>query len=87
MRKEPKRIESQQMLDKLLSKRSSDYPLGCFIMLNFGLKSSKEIWRNDRGDYWVYNDVDDSEVIIPHDKLMDCSFIGEAISKGALYRY
>lgn len=86
MKKQPQRIESQKELDKLLSKRNSEYPLGCFVMLNFGLKSSKNIYRNEQGDYWVLNEVDDSGELILHDKLME-SFIGEAISKGALYKY
>ena len=86
MRKQPQRIETQEQLDKLLRKRNSEYPLGCFIQLNFGIRSSKQITMNDTGDYWIYNEIDDSEENVKHSQLMK-SFIGEAISKGALYKY
>lgn len=84
--KEPLKIESQKAFDSLLKKRNHEYPLGCFIVLRGGLRSSKDICLNYDGDYWVYNDIDDTEEVIKHDKLMS-TFIGEAISKGAFYRY
>ena len=78
------KISSQEELDNLLKEKDS--PIDCFIQLNFGFRSSKQISRDDNGDYWIYNEVDDSEEIIKHSQLMK-EFIGEAISKGALYKY
>ncbi len=79
------RINSQEELDELLG-QTPGMALDCFVLLNFGIRSSKEIGRDDSGDYWVYNEVDDSDECIKHGQLMK-SFIGEAISKGALYKY
>lgn len=79
------KINSQEELDKLLEKLDGS-PLECFVQLNFGIRSSKQITMSDTGDYWVYNEVDDSEENVKHSQLMK-SFIGEAISKGALYKY
>lgn len=81
--KAPQRINSQEELDKRI-KESKAKLLDCFVQLNFGLRSSKEISISETGDYWVYNAVDDSEETIKHEDLMK-TFIGEAISKGALY--
>lgn len=86
MKRQPQRIETQEQLDKLLRKRNSEYPLGCFIQLNFGIRSSKDISRNENGDYWIFNEIDGSEELVLHDKFME-SFFGEAMSKGALYKY
>lgn len=82
----PQKINSQQELDKLIRTREGGNPLDVFIQLNLGLRSSKEISFNDKGDYYIYNEIDDSEELIPHNNLMK-SFIGESISKGALYKY
>lgn len=79
------RINSQEELDELLSTLNGG-PLDCFVQLNFGFRSSKSITVSDTSDYWVYNEIDDSEENIKHSQLMK-SFIGEAISKGALYKY
>lgn len=82
----PQKINSQKELDDLIKKVKGGYPLECFVLLNFGLRSSKDISFNENNDYHVYNTVDDLEEIIVHSQLMN-SFIGEAISKGALYKY
>ena len=82
----PQKINSQKELDDLIKKVKGDYPLECFVLLNFGLRSSKDISLNENNDYHVYNEADDSEETIIHNQLMS-SFIGEAISKGALYKY
>lgn len=86
MSQRPQKISSQSELDDLIKKVKGGYPLQCFVLLNFGLRSSKDISLNENNDYHVYNEADDSEEIIVHSKLMS-SFIGEAISKGALYKY
>ena len=82
----PQKINSQKELDDLIRKVEGGYPLECFVLLNFGIRSSKEISLNESNDYCVYNSVDDSEETIVHSQLMS-SFIGEAINKGALYKY
>lgn len=81
----PQLISSQEELDSLIED-SLDNPLDCFVRLNYGLRSSKEITFNDNGDYCITNECDDSEEIIPHDSLMS-SFIGEAIDNNDLYTY
>lgn len=80
------KINSQKELDDLIRKVEGNYPLECFVLLNFGARSSKDISLNENNDYHVYNEADDSEETIIHSQLMS-SFIGEAISKGALYKY
>lgn len=87
-KQQPQKINSQEELDKLINEnqKKHDCPLDCFVLLNFGIRSSKNISLNANGDYEVYNEVDDSEETIVYSRLMD-SFIGEAISKGALYKY
>lgn len=82
----PQRINSQEDLDEMLAGQKHNSPLSCFVQLNFGLKSSKDISFDDNGDYFIYNSIDDSEETIEHDNLMS-TFIGEALEKGALYKY
>ena len=79
------KILSQKQLDRLIEK-NSDRSLDCFVLLNYGLRSSKSI-TSDGDNYYIYNEIDDSENIVKHDKLMDSFPIGEAIKKGALYTY
>lgn len=86
MSQRPQKISSQSELDDLIRKVKGGYPLQCFVLLNFGARSSKDISLNENNDYHIYNEIDDSEEIIVHSQLMS-SFIGEAISKGALYKY
>lgn len=86
MSQRPQKISSQSELDDLIKKVKGGYPLQCFVLLNFGARSSKDISLNENNDYHIYNEIDDSEETIVHSQLMN-SFIGEAISKGALYKY
>lgn len=86
MNQSPQKISSQSELDDLIKKVKGSYPLQCFVLLNFGARSSKDISLNENNDYHIYNEIDDSEETIVHSQLMS-SFIGEAISKGALYKY
>lgn len=79
-------IKTQEELDNLIKKQKAGYPLECFVQLNFGIRSSKFISLDEDYNYYVYNECDDSEEKIPHSNLMT-TFIGEAISKGALYKY
>lgn len=86
MSQRPQKISSQSELDDLIKKVKGGYPLQCFVLLNFGARSSKDISLNENNDYHIYNEIDDSEEITVHSQLMS-TFIGEAISKGALYKY
>lgn len=86
MSQRPQKISSQSELDDLIKKVKGGYPLQCFVLLNFGARSSKDISLNENNDYHIYNEIDDSEETIVHSQLMN-SFIGEAIIKGALYKY
>lgn len=79
-------IKTQEELDNLIKKQKEGYPLECFVQLNFGIRSSKFISLDENNDYYIYNECDDSEEKIPHNNLM-AAFIGEAITKGALYKY
>ena len=79
------KILSQEQLDRLISE-DSDKSLDCFVRLNYGLRPSKSI-TSDGDSYYIYNEIDDSENIVKHDKLMDSFPIGEAIKKRALYTY
>lgn len=79
------KILSQEQLDELIEE-NSDKSLDCFVMLNCGLRSSKSI-TFDGDSYYIYNEIDDSEDIVKHNKLMDSFPIGETIKKGALYTY
>lgn len=78
-----KRIQNQKELDQLLSKNIS---VNCYIKLKYGLRSSKDISLTENNDYFVFNSIDDSVEIIPRNKLKN-TLLGEALSKGALYRY
>lgn len=79
-------IKTQEELDSLIKKQVAGYPLECFVKLNFGLRSSKFISLDEDNNYYIYNECDDSENKVPHSNLMS-TLIGEAISKGALYKY
>ena len=79
------KILSQKQLDRLIGK-NPDRSLDCFVLLNYGLRSSKSI-TFDGDNYYIYNEIDDTEDIVKHDKLMDSFPIGDAIKKGALYAY
>lgn len=87
MKKQPQRIQNQEELDMLLqeNKKNNAY-LECFIQLNFGVRSSKDILLDDDGNYFVINEIDGSEETIKHNELAK-TFLGEALSKGALYKY
>lgn len=80
----PQQIPTQESLDTLLN--ISPDPLDCFILLNYGLRTSKQISYTEDGDYHIYHEVDDTEETIPHDELPN-HFIGQAMQAGALYKY
>lgn len=71
----PQKINSQKELDDLIKNVKGGYPLECFVLLSFRLRSPKDISFNENNDYHIYNEVDDSEETIVHSQLMR-SFIG-----------
>lgn len=84
----PQRINSQQELDELLKEKKEKFDafLECFILLNYGLRNSVDIYLMDNGNYHVIDECDGSEEVIRHDDFTR-SYIREAIQKGALYKY
>ena len=60
-----------------------------FILLNFGLRSSKAISYDGSSTFYVLNEIDDTEQELTEQELMnsDITNIGEAINKGAFYLY
>jgi hypothetical protein len=66
---------------KELSQETNDF---C-VVLKFGLRSSKTIFF-DGELFFIYNDIDGSEDELTEAELID-SIIGEAITKGAFYKY
>lgn len=79
------KITTQEQLNQMID-NADEGILECFILLNGGLRSSKDISYNDENSYYIYNEMDDSDEVIDFNKLKD-SFIGEAITKGALFAY
>ncbi len=75
-------IRSKEELDAILANGN---PLDCFLLLRGGLRSSKSITFNN-GTYWVYNEIDDSEIKIDQSEF-ETSFLAEAIKAGALWSY
>lgn len=61
-----------------------------FILLNFGLRSSKFIDYSEKtGKFYVINEIDGTQHELTERQLMDrsCTNIGYAIANGALYAY
>lgn len=81
----PKKVNSIGHLKQILSARNGE-PREFFILLNFGLRSSKLIsWDGEM--FYVLNESDDSEQELTEAQLMDeaCTNIGKAIANGAFY--
>ena len=76
-----KKITSIKQLKDLIAKQENG--LECFIALNGGIRSSKQIWFNGK-KFEVYNFVDDTEQKLTEAELFTKSNIGEAIKKHAL---
>lgn len=73
---------------KQLKKRASESPIEIFILLNFGLRSSKNISYNPKDDTWnIYNYIDDTEQTLKTEELATETNIMEALEKKALYQY
>ena len=58
-----------------------------FILLNFGLRSSKAISYDGSSTFYVLNEIDGTEQELTEQELMDSDItnIGKAINNGAFY--
>jgi len=56
----------------------------CSVLLNYGMKSWKDISTDGEGLWWVLNEIDESEEEFKSDEELMQSIIGEAIKKNAL---
>lgn len=81
-----KRIGTQNELDNILRKADGT-PLEFYVLLKGGLRSSKNINFDEDENYEVQNEIDGSEEVIEHDKLMQSFPIGKAIAQGAFFQW
>ena len=61
--------------------------LNCYVLLNYGLHSSKSI-HYENGVYWIWNLIDDTEQELTEEQLFDRSLtiIGDAMKSGNLFQ-
>lgn len=81
-----KQVKSVNQLKTILADgETKDF----FILLNFGLRSSKAISYDGSSTFYVLNEIDDTEQELTEQELMnsDITNIGKAINNGALYLY
>lgn len=81
-----RKVTSIDELKKMIEEGYHDF----FIMLNFGLRSSKTIdYSEEASLFYVENEIDDSEQELTESEMMDenCTNIGKAIKCGAFYAY
>jgi len=71
---------------KHLKELSKGNDIECFISLNGGIRSSKDIYFNDK-KFEIRNCIDDTQQELTEKELHTESNIGEAIDKGAFYIY
>lgn len=78
------KITSIDQLNKLIE---DEEVVDAFILLNGGFRTSKDIsFGEDSNSYCVFNEIDGSDDTYTLEELKQ-SLIGEAMSKGALYKY
>lgn len=61
-----------------------------FIILGGYARSSKRIeWNGQEDRFYIYNEIDDTEQVLSEEQLLnkDYTLVGEAMRKGALYKY
>lgn len=79
-----KQVKSVDQLKTILADgETKDF----FILLNFGLRSSKAISFDGDNTFYVLNEIDDTEQELTEQELMnsDITNIGKAINNGAFY--
>lgn len=80
------KITSIDQLNKLIEDANGDY-IDTFVLLNGGCRTSKDIsFGEDSNSYCVFNEIDGSDDTYTLEELKQ-SLIGEAMLKGALYKY
>ena len=81
------KVNSLDELKKMLSDgRTKEF----FILLNFGIRSSKSISYNKATDtFYILNEIDNSDQTLNSKQIMnkDYTMIGEAIKLGVFYAY
>ena len=75
-----KKIKSIEQLKKE-SKNGADF----FILLNYGLRSSKNVCFDGK-EFEVYNEIDDTSQVLTEKQLFTKSNIGKAIEQGAFFK-
>ena len=81
-----KQVKSVNQLKTILADgETKDF----FILLHFGLRSSKAISFDGDNTFYVLNEFDGTEQELTEQELMDSDItnIGKAINNGALYLY
>lgn len=81
-----KRVNSLDELKQMCDGVTKDF----FILLNFGIRSSKDIsYNKDTDTFYILNEIDDTEQELNSQTIMDEEYtnIGKAITLGALYAY
>jgi hypothetical protein len=80
------RINNIEELKKLCSDEQSH---DCFVLLNYGIRSSKSVFMNEDGTFSVINEIDDSEDEFSELEIMDpnVSIIGKAIANNSFFTY
>ena len=84
MERKPIKIKNIEHLKELADGNAVEV----FILLNFGLRSSKNLSYDRDTDKWnVYNYIDDTEQVLKTSELGVWTNIIKALDKGALYKY
>ena len=80
------KYEKVKSLDHLKKMAGTDGPVDVFILLNFGLRSTKEVEWNDGWTIW--HSISDTMLEYKTDKELKKSeeFFIEAINKGAVWK-
>lgn len=79
-----RKINDLEELKQLSSKKICK----CFIQLNFGLRSSKDIrFHQDTGLFTVFNHIDGTRQSLKEEELADNTNIIKALDNGALFRH
>ncbi|MCQ2960630.1 MAG: hypothetical protein MJ198_10680 [Bacteroidales bacterium] len=83
-----KKINSIEELKKCLGENNEYKEF--FILLNYGLRSSKTIsYDKEKNIFWIFNEIDGTECSLTEEELKDedITNIGKAINLGAFYQY
>lgn len=81
-----RKILSQKQLDDLI-RNMEGAMLECFVKRPSGSMSPLSINILDDDLYIVIYELNDEQVIVPHDELMNYLPIADAIKEGAFYAY